>query len=117
MQRRPARDERAAAAVAPSAQASLSFCLPGIRWVNPCLARLFDLPILSLNNPKASREARMNIHLHNSDIVMIIALALLGALLLALRFRPATWKGIVVEAVAANAAAIAAVVAFEMLMA
>jgi hypothetical protein len=59
----------------------------------------------------------MGIQLHNADIVMIIALALLGALLLALRFRPATWKGIVLEAVAANAAAIAAVVAFEMLMA
>ena len=48
---------------------------------------------------------------------MIIALALLCSLLLALRFRPATWKGIVVEALAANAAAIAAVVAFEMLLA
>ncbi|MGF6599302.1 hypothetical protein P3T23_004023 [Paraburkholderia sp. GAS448] len=59
----------------------------------------------------------MNIYLHNADIVMIIALALLGALLLAVRFRPATWKGIVVEALAANLAAIAAVVAFEMLLA
>jgi hypothetical protein len=58
----------------------------------------------------------MNIYLHNADIVMIIALALLGALLLAVRFRPATWKGIVVEALAANLAAIAAVVAFEMLL-
>ncbi|HZZ04662.1 hypothetical protein [Paraburkholderia sp.] len=59
----------------------------------------------------------MNIHLHNADIVMIIALALLCSLLLALRFRPATWKGIVVEALAANATAIAAVIAFEMLLA
>ena len=59
----------------------------------------------------------MNIYLHNADIVMIIALALLGAVLLAVRFRPATWKGIVVEALAANLAAIAAVVAFEMLLA
>ncbi|TDN68759.1 hypothetical protein [Paraburkholderia sp. BL10I2N1] len=59
----------------------------------------------------------MNIYLQNADIVMIIALALLGALLLAVRFRPATWKGIVVEALAANLAAIAAVVAFEMLLA
>ncbi|MBV8627823.1 MAG: hypothetical protein JO371_08155 [Paraburkholderia sp.] len=58
----------------------------------------------------------MNIHLHNADIVMIIALALLGALLLAVRFRPASWKGIVVEALAANMAAIAAVIAFEMLL-
>jgi len=59
----------------------------------------------------------MNVHLHNADIVMIIALALLGALLLALRFRPASWKGIVAKALAANAAAIAAVIAFEMLVA
>jgi hypothetical protein len=58
----------------------------------------------------------MNFHLSNADIVVIIALALLGSLLLALRFKPATWKGIVVEAIAANAAAIAAVIAFEMLM-
>ncbi|WP_027210201.1 hypothetical protein [Burkholderia sp. WSM2232] len=59
----------------------------------------------------------MNLHLHNADIVMIIALALVCSLLLALRFRPASWKGIVVEALAANAAAITAVVAFEMLVA
>ncbi|MBB5456510.1 hypothetical protein [Paraburkholderia sp. Cpub6] len=59
----------------------------------------------------------MNVHLHNADIVTIIALALLGSLLLALRFRPTTWRSIVVEALAANAAAIAAVVAFEMLVA
>lgn len=59
----------------------------------------------------------MDIYLHNADIVMIMALALLGGLLLAVRFRPATWKGIVVEALAANLAAIAAVVAFEMLLA
>jgi hypothetical protein len=83
----------------------------------PGLARLFDLPILDFNNPMASREARMNIHLTNADVVIIIALALLCSLLLALRFRPATWKGIVVEALAANAAAITAVVAFEMLLA
>ncbi|MDE1183505.1 hypothetical protein [Paraburkholderia sp.] len=59
----------------------------------------------------------MAIHLHNADIVTIIALALLCSLLLAYRFRPATWKGIVVEAVVANAAAIAAVVSFEMMLA
>jgi hypothetical protein len=59
----------------------------------------------------------MNLHLHNADVVMIIALALLCSLLLALRFRPASWKSIVVEALTANAAAIAAVVAFEMLLA
>ncbi|AXF07210.1 hypothetical protein CUJ91_04235 [Paraburkholderia graminis] len=59
----------------------------------------------------------MNFHLHNADVVMIIALALLCSLLLALRFKPASWKGIVVEALAANAAAITAVLAVEMLIA
>jgi hypothetical protein len=58
----------------------------------------------------------MNLHLHNADIVAILALALLGALLLAIRFRPTTWRGILFEAVLANAAAIAAVVAFEALV-
>ncbi|WP_225034022.1 hypothetical protein [Paraburkholderia sp. XV] len=58
----------------------------------------------------------MNFRLGKADIV-IIALALPGSLLLALRFRPVSWKGIVVETVAANLAAIAAVVAFEVLMA
>lgn len=59
----------------------------------------------------------MSIHISNADIVMIIALALIGSLLLAVRFKPATWKGIVVEAIAANMAAIAAVVAIEMMLA
>ncbi|WP_133647801.1 hypothetical protein [Paraburkholderia flava] len=59
----------------------------------------------------------MSIHIDNADIVMIIALALIGSLLLAARFKPATWKGIVVEAVAANIAAIVAVVAIEMMLA
>ncbi|WP_144111635.1 hypothetical protein [Paraburkholderia sp. BCC1886] len=58
----------------------------------------------------------MNLHLHNADIVLIIALALLCSLLLAWRFRPATWRGVVVEALASNAAAIAAVVAVETLL-
>lgn len=62
-------------------------------------------------------EASVNFQLDNADIVVIIALALFGSLLLAFRFKPASWKGIVVEAVAANLAAIAAVVAFELLMA
>ncbi len=58
----------------------------------------------------------MNLYLHNADVVTIIALALLGALLLALRFRPGNWKIIVLEALAANAAAIAAVIAFELML-
>ncbi|MGU7775275.1 hypothetical protein ACV229_34525 [Burkholderia sp. MR1-5-21] len=59
----------------------------------------------------------MNIHLRNADLVLILALALGGALLLAARFRPKTWRGLVFEALLANAAAIAAVVAVEALLA
>jgi len=59
----------------------------------------------------------MNIHIHNVDMVAILALALLIALLLALRFRPKTWLAIVLEAVLANAAAFAAVLAVEALLA
>jgi hypothetical protein len=40
----------------------------------------------------------------------------MSSLLLALRFRPSSWKTIVLEALAANAAAIIAVVAFEMML-
>jgi hypothetical protein len=57
-----------------------------------------------------SREATVRLYLQNSDVVMIIALALLCSLLLAIRFRPSSWKAIVLEALAANAAAIVAVV-------
>lgn len=59
----------------------------------------------------------MNLHLNNADIVLIIALALGISLLLAFRLRAASWRAIVVEALAANATAIAAVVALEMLLA
>lgn len=58
----------------------------------------------------------MSIHIHNADLVAIVALALLGSLLLATRFKPKTWLGIVFEALLANLAAIAAVVAFEALL-
>jgi len=50
-------------------------------------------------------------------MVAILALALLIALLLAVRFRPKTWLAIVLEAVLANAAAFAAVLAVEALLA
>jgi hypothetical protein len=63
-----------------------------------------------------SREATVRLYLQNSDVVMIIALALLSSLLLAVRFRPSSWKAIVLEALAANAAAIVAVVAFELML-
>ncbi|WP_116135694.1 hypothetical protein [Trinickia diaoshuihuensis] len=59
----------------------------------------------------------MDIRIHNADIVAILALALLLALLLAIRFRPQSWVAIIVEAILANAAAFAAVIAVETLLA
>ncbi|MGR3911207.1 hypothetical protein Q3A80_29600 [Burkholderia sp. SR8] len=59
----------------------------------------------------------MNVHLDNADLVLILALALGGALLLAARFRPKTWRGLLIEALLANLAAIAAVVTVEVLLA
>ncbi|HDR9177615.1 TPA: hypothetical protein QDB23_004892 [Burkholderia vietnamiensis] len=59
----------------------------------------------------------MNVHLNNADLVLILALALGGALLLAARFRPQSWRGLLVEALLANLAAIAAVVTVEALLA
>ncbi|WP_175907482.1 hypothetical protein [Burkholderia sp. BCC1640] len=59
----------------------------------------------------------MNIHLNNADLVLILALALGGALLLAARFRPKTWRGLLFEALLANLAAVAAVVTAEALLA
>lgn len=56
----------------------------------------------------------MGLHLSNADVVLFIALSLGIALLLALRLRPASWRGIVLEALAANAAALAAVIALEL---
>ncbi|RQR56053.1 hypothetical protein DIE18_25885 [Burkholderia sp. Bp9125] len=59
----------------------------------------------------------MSIRFGNADLILILMLALGCALLFALRFRPKTWRGIVLEAVVANAAAVAAVVAVEALLA
>jgi hypothetical protein len=59
----------------------------------------------------------MRIHLASSHLVAMVAIALCVALLLAIKFRPATWRGVVCEALLANLGAIAAVVAFEMLTA
>ncbi|RKP51245.1 hypothetical protein [Trinickia fusca] len=58
----------------------------------------------------------MNLHIHNADLVAIVALALLASLLLATRFKPKTWVGIVFEALLANLAAIATVIAFEAML-
>ncbi|SAK50503.1 hypothetical protein AWB79_01614 [Caballeronia hypogeia] len=59
----------------------------------------------------------MRIHLESSNLVAMIAIALLTALLLAVKFRPATWRGVLFEAVIANVGAILAVLAFEVLTA
>ena len=59
----------------------------------------------------------MPIHLQSSHLVAMIAIALLTALLLAVKFRPATWRGVLFEAIIANVGAILAVVAFEVLTA
>ncbi|SAK59072.1 hypothetical protein [Caballeronia ptereochthonis] len=59
----------------------------------------------------------MQIHLQSSHLVAIIAIALLTALLLAVKFRPASWRGVLFEAVVANVGAILAVLAFEVLTA
>jgi len=62
------------------------------------------------------REAGvMRIHLQSADVVAIIAIALFTALMLAVRFRTTSWRGIVLQALIANAGAIAAVVAFEVM--
>ncbi len=57
----------------------------------------------------------MRIHLHSAHVVAIIAIALFGALMLAVRFQTTSWRGIALEALIANLGAIAAVVAFEMI--
>ncbi|TCW86641.1 hypothetical protein C5O80_01280 [Burkholderia sp. SRS-46] len=59
----------------------------------------------------------MSVRLGNADLILILMLALGCALLLALRFRPQTWRGIVLEALVANVAAVAAVLAVEALLA
>jgi hypothetical protein len=59
----------------------------------------------------------MRFHLQSSHLVAMVALALLTALLLAVKFRPATWRGVLCEAVIANVGAVLAVVAFELLTA
>lgn len=59
----------------------------------------------------------MRLHLESSHLVAMIAIALLTALLLAVKFRPTTWRGVLFEAIIANVGAILAVVAFEVLIA
>ncbi|CAG9189029.1 conserved hypothetical protein [Paraburkholderia tropica] len=59
----------------------------------------------------------MNLHLSNADLVLMIALALGISLILAFRLSTRTWRAVVLEALVANAAAIAAVITVEMLLA
>jgi uncharacterized membrane protein YdjX (TVP38/TMEM64 family) len=59
----------------------------------------------------------MSLHLQSAHLVAIIAIALFTALLLAVRYKTTSLRGIVFEAVIANIGAFAAVVAFEMLTA
>ncbi|SAL26171.1 hypothetical protein AWB67_01060 [Caballeronia terrestris] len=59
----------------------------------------------------------MPIHFQSSHLVAVVAMALLTALLLAVRFRPKSWRGVLVEALVANVGAFAAVIAFEILTA
>jgi hypothetical protein len=57
----------------------------------------------------------MRIHLQSADVVAVIAIALLMALMLAMRFGANSWRGIFLQALVANLGAIAAVLAFEMM--
>jgi hypothetical protein len=55
----------------------------------------------------------MSIHLGNGDIVLMIALALLGTLVVAIRFRPRNVFILFIEALLVDALAVLAVVALE----
>ena len=58
----------------------------------------------------------MRIHLESAHVVAIMAIALLTALLLAVRFKPITWRAIALQAIVANIGAMATVIAFELLV-
>jgi|HubBroStandDraft_5_1064220.scaffolds.fasta_scaffold339304_2 hypothetical protein len=57
----------------------------------------------------------MSIHLQSADVVAVIAIALLAALMLAMRFGVNSWRGVFLQALIANIGAIAAVLAFELM--
>jgi len=57
----------------------------------------------------------MSIHLSNGDIVLMIALALLGTLIIAIRFRPRNIFILFLEALLVDALAVLTVVALEAL--
>lgn len=57
----------------------------------------------------------MRIHLGNGDIVLMIALALFGTLVLAIRFRPRNVFVLCIEAILVDALAVGAVIAIETL--
>ncbi len=58
----------------------------------------------------------MSFHLESAHLVAMVAIALAIALLLAVKFRPATWRGVICKAVIANVSAIAVALAFELLI-
>jgi hypothetical protein len=57
----------------------------------------------------------MRIHLGNGDIILMIALALFGTLVLAIRFRPRNVFVLCIEAILVDALAVGAVIAIETL--
>jgi hypothetical protein len=57
----------------------------------------------------------MSIHLQSADVVAVIAIALLTALMLAMRYGVNTWRGVFLQALVANLGAIAAVLTFELI--
>jgi hypothetical protein len=57
----------------------------------------------------------MSIHVQSADVVAVIAIALLTALMLAMRYGVNSWRGIFLQALVANIGAIAAVLAFELM--
>jgi hypothetical protein len=83
----------------------------------PILEQLRQKQVAENNAARPEPEADMRIHLQSSHLVAIIAIALITALLVAVKFRPATWRGMLFEAVIANVGALLAVLAFEVLTA
>ncbi len=57
----------------------------------------------------------MRIHVSNADMILMIALALLGTLVLAIRFRPRNVFVLCLEAILVDALAVGAVIAVESL--
>jgi len=61
------------------------------------------------------RENTVPIHINNADIVLMVALALLGTLIIAIRFRPRNLFILCLEALLVDALAVLAVLALDIL--